>query len=79
MSHEASKQFIEDLEDAGYEPKSYSGRGMFGKICVSVHDASAWEVARTLESDMDVPEPREDALGLGNILYWPQYPWPDGE
>lgn len=29
-------KLIEILEDAGYEPQSYSGRGMYGKECVGV-------------------------------------------
>jgi len=79
-------KFLDALEQAGYEPRSYSGRGMFGKQCVSVSgdDVSAWEVARALwynnfdEDDLDVPEPRSDSLGLGIVLYWPSYEWPKG-
>jgi len=32
------------LRSAGYEPQSYSGRGMCGKYCLSVHVDSAFEV-----------------------------------
>lgn len=88
---EQVEKFIEALEDAGYEPKSYSGRGMFGKCCVSVssggedENVSAWDVARSLwfnnfdEDDLDIPEPRQDQLGLGIVLYWPSYEWPKDE
>ena len=72
-------KFLDALEQAGSEPRSYSGRGMYGKQCVSVSgdNVSAWEVARALwynnfeEDDLDVPEPRSDSLGLEIVLYWP--------
>jgi hypothetical protein len=37
---DASK-LIEALEDAGYEPRSYSGRGMYGRECVGVVTSGA--------------------------------------
>ncbi|CAN5951018.1 unnamed protein product [Sphagnum jensenii] len=82
------RKFIDVLEEAGYEPKSYSGRGMYGKQCVSVSGDredgfSGWEIARALwfnnydgEDDLDVPEPHQDSLGRGTVLYWPSYEWP---
>lgn len=89
-STEQVKQFIEALEDANFEVKSYSGRGMFGKSCVSVSQrdgegVSAWEIARELFHENhdgafeNVPEPRQDSLGLGIVLYWPSYEWPQEE
>jgi hypothetical protein len=77
---------IKALEEAYFEVKSYSGRGMFGKYCVSVSDgSSAWDIAKGLwrndfgsELDYcDIPEPRQDSLGLGIVLYWPSYTWPE--
>jgi hypothetical protein len=80
------KKFIEALEESGYEPESYSGRGMYGKECVSISgDVSAWDVARALwfcnfdSDDLDIPEPKQDQLGLGIVLYWPSYEWPKEE
>lgn len=81
-SKEETEALIEALEEGGFEPHSYSGRGMYGKCCVSVHDVSPWEVARELFSeshDFVIPEPRQDAMGLGIVLYWPSYEWPGGE
>ena len=77
-------KFLDALEQAGYEPRSYSGRGMYGKQCVSVSgdNVSAWDIAYALwynnldEDDLDVPEPHQDQLGLGIVLYWPSYEWP---
>ena len=76
---EQSKYLIEALADANLETKSYSGRGMYGKTCVSVRDASVWEIARAIPEDMNVPEPRQDQLGLAIVVYWPSYPWPESE
>ena len=75
-----TKAFIDALEDAFYEPVAYSGRGMYGKECVSLKgdDLSLWDVARSLPEDMYVSEPRTDSLGLGIVIYWPQYEWPKG-
>ena len=85
-NQEKVKKFIEALEDAGYDPKPYSGRGMFGKQCVSVseEDVTAWDIAHGLwylvpeDEHLDVPEPRQDSMGLGIVLYWPSYEWPEG-
>ena len=83
MSRINALDFCKVLEDAGYEPRSYSGRGMFGTRCVSIsgNSISAWKVASSLwfnnfdEIDLDVPEPRQDQLGLGIVLYWPTIEW----
>ena len=84
-----SQKLIEALEEGGWEVRSYSGRGMYGKRCVSVRDgqdgekASAWEIAKHLFSEQydgefdRLPEPQQDQLGLGIVLYWPRYPWPE--
>jgi len=47
-----TQEFIDLLEDAGLETRSYSGRGMFGKECVSFnveHDKLIGEVAAVVE------------------------------
>ena len=82
---EQSKALIDALTDLGYEPRSYSGRGMYGKECVAVTGVSVWNVAQGLFSEQfdedfsELPEPKQDALGLGNVLYWPSYPWPEDQ
>lgn len=91
-SAEQVKKFIEALEDADYTPEPYSGRGMYGKTCVSVSGGgndterpSIWELAKELANERwdgefdNVPEPRQDSLGLGIVLYWPSYEWPEKE
>lgn len=82
---EAVKLFIDALESEGFETRSYSGRGMYGKSCVAVTDVSAWEVAKALMNEThdgefdDLSEPKQDSLGMGNVLYWPSYEWPKEE
>jgi hypothetical protein len=92
---EQVKKFIDALEDADYTSKPYSGRGMFGKSCVSVSGGgrddednppvSAWEIAKDLFTERwdgefdNLPAPQQDSLGLGIVLYWPSYQWPEGD
>lgn len=85
MTPEDSKILIEALESVGAKPRSYSGRGMFGKSCVAVslnsdNNLSEWYIAQELvrEGDSVNPgAPRHDEMGLGTIIYWPNYPWPE--
>ena len=104
MKRLASKDFVELLEQAGYEPQSYSGRCMYGARCVSVNidrGVSAAKVAaevmreavsQTLDNAPDdmiadeltdridalasvLSETREDSMGLGGVVYWPDVKW----
>lgn len=66
-------QLIDALQAAGYTPRPYSGRGMFGASCVGV--------ALEYKSDVDQVKalggtPSVDALGLGTIVYWQAASWP---
>ena len=76
------QEFVNLIASAGYRPKSYSGRGMFGKRCVSVNldrneetafAANVIQVAQT----RDVPavmrviaDHSKDSMGMGVVLYW---------
>jgi hypothetical protein len=64
------------LSAAGYEPDSYSGRGMYGKECVGVIVASYAEVARAAQ--IVGREPTTDSMGRGVVAYWPSIAWVDG-
>jgi hypothetical protein len=68
----------EKLVEAGYCPQSYSGRGMFGKTCVSVA-LEAWDLVYDLGKDVGevAPRPKLDQLGMGVVAYWPREPWLD--
>lgn len=70
---------IDALESAGYEPRPYSGRGMYGKDCVAVSGQfiSPFKVGQDIGEGFGAP--REDSLGKGIVLYWPSYKWPEGD
>ena len=78
------------LEDLGYETRSYSGRGMYGKSClgfvVENGDLSKGWVANLIEWAAEHPDEgfiiagdvagyRTDSMGLGQIIYFPQVPY----
>ena len=68
------KELIEKLEDAGYEWRSYSGRGMFGKSCVGVtlrNDGELFQLGADVGNDFGLPT--TDSMGLGIIAYWPRH------
>ena len=68
-----SEELIQRIEAAGFKPRSYSGRGMYGKECVGV------SVNARSEGDADeLPRGNSvDSLGMGQIWYWPQCVWPE--
>lgn len=78
------------LENAGFEPRSYSGRGMYGKQCLAVEAGSPFDIlSAVLEvvSWSDTPKEdadtlakafkcvRTDSLGLGVVVYFPNIPY----
>ncbi len=79
------------LEHAGVEGiRSYSGRAMYGRICLGVDTDDVGEVfAAILESvegeedTRDIQEAfrnmRTDSMGRGTIVYFPQVPFVDDE
>jgi len=56
-----SEKLIEAIEDAGYEARSYSGRGMYGKCCVGV-EINREREAFTLGAKVDCPLMCSDSL-----------------
>jgi hypothetical protein len=76
MSRDQTQELINALTDAGFTPESYSGRGMYGKNCVSVKNESIFDVGRALAELDSIPEPSQDQLGKGIVLYWPSCEWP---
>lgn len=78
------KTFIQALIDAGYEPCSYSGRGMYGKQCTAiVTDDHAFKVGLLVCVALPDDYPtyklenvNEDSMGRSTVLYWPAMEWP---
>lgn len=65
--------YIAWQNDADFR-EDYSGRGMYGKFCYGIvtnrdnHNAVIADIHNS-----DLPEPAQDSMGLGTILYWPQF------
>ena len=80
-----SESLIVALKDVGYDPRAYGGRGMYGKRCVAItgDDITVWGLAKALFSEQfdgqfnRLSAPQQDQLGLGIVLYWPSYEWPN--
>lgn len=75
-----SQELIDAIEGAGYDARDYSGRAMFGSVCVGVDldsDGDLWKLACDLtQQGLEVPAPRTDSMGTGIIAYWPTIKWP---
>lgn len=73
------------IEDLGYETRSYSGRGMYGREClgVTVEDPISFtlELGYAIGQEETSELPRRtswDSMGLDYIVYFPNVPY-DGE
>lgn len=65
------QNLIVHLKLEGLDPQPYSGRGMYGRECVSVRIPQGEE-----PGDYNLPRGwRQDQLGLGLIVYWPSIDW----
>lgn len=68
------------LSILGYDPRPYSGRGMYGKECLSVvveWSNDQWVIAQALALRFGetTPAPDSDSLGRNTVLYWSQIEW----
>lgn len=83
-----SKTFQQILEAAGYVTRSYSGRGMDGKECLSVTLAGDGMMGRFFADVLEVIDAEEmdpaahafrrmrtDSLGKGTVVYFPGVPF----
>lgn len=68
----STKALLTRLTKAGYRPRSYSGRGMYGRVCVGV------TLDRFEELTVGARTATWDSMGLGRIAYWPGHTWPAG-
>jgi hypothetical protein len=66
---------MEAIRMAGHRPRAYSGRGMLGAHCVSVHldsPQTLLELGPALATRFGtIPRPTLDQLGMGVVAYWP--------
>jgi hypothetical protein len=76
------------IEDADFETRSYSGRGMYGKSCLAVSADDPVEVvakamaAVAADNGVDlwdlaekISNARTDSMGRGIVIYWPGIPY----
>lgn len=81
-----AKKLVMAVRNAGYEARSYSGRGMYGRTCVGItieRGTSAFTVGIHVAAELgeDAHEAARlstahDNLGLDTILYFPMVDWP---
>ncbi len=74
------------LEDIGYETRSYSGRGMYGKQCLGIELDEGMgslfaDILESIEPDdlfemsKAFRQMQQDSLGMGKIIYFPSIPF----
>lgn len=81
-----SQQVIEAIKDAGYDTRSYSGRGMFGKECLGVttdnpikmvceviaaFSVKVNDIETVEELTKVLGKAQTDSMGRDTIVYWP--------
>ena len=80
-----SQKFIDTLEECGFEPRSYSGRGMYGKNCIGVATDDIFDLGFQVESALSgedighIPPCRTDSMGMDTIVYRPDLAWPEDD
>lgn len=88
------KDVKDACESMGYQARSYSGRGMYGRACLGIEvprgistSSLAFKLAIELkaigaEDAIDFLMNRDwnqDSMGLGSIIYIPSLSWEDEE
>lgn len=76
-------ELTEALRTVDLEPQSYSGRGMYGRQCVSVKGSSQKDlISRIVMCGLEpeqvgqlIQMSHADSLGLGVVIYWPSIEW----
>lgn len=88
---DAEPDLCELIEEVGFDPRDYSGRGMYGKVCIGVTCDDPLSVIQDItEIIMRDYKPAvaktflsklrnhaTDDMGLSQILYWPRIAWPE--
>lgn len=87
-------RLIEAIEEAGFTARDYSGRGMYGRVCVGFTTGDLFKagvavaMAAALAADegeergamLDLQDlsVRTDQMGFDVIVYFPGVAWPEG-
>src|SRR6185503_1826598 len=89
METELFNAIVETFQDMGATPRSYSGRGMYGKECFGVDSsnpvndlirlfgalAEQFDAEQIAEVANALDGVRMDSMGRGSIMYWPSIEW----
>ena len=90
VNEDLAKMIIEAAEDAGYDTRSYSGRGMYGQYCLGISfdsygsptdiviDILSYDALNDKLAEA-LKGARTDSMGLGGVIYWPHIPYIDSE
>lgn len=76
-----AQQLKKIINDAGYEARSYSGRGMYGKECVGVTCDNQVDLIFDMMDHASRNQIKElkgcktDSMGRSIIVYWPNVAW----
>mgnify|MGYP001578260863 CR=1 FL=1 len=79
IDEEEFENLVDKIEYIGYCVQSYSGRGMYGKVCLGVqidHLPEIFSLGQALYEYEEMSYPSIDNLGLNYIVYWPDILWP---
>jgi hypothetical protein len=66
-----SRNLQEKLEAAGLRTREYSGRGMYGKMCLGVVAKSSVAVFASGLSPQEIRTACTDSMGHEVVVYWP--------
>lgn len=75
-------------EDMDFNVHSYSGRGMYGKTCLAITGDNinliqlGYEIAGGYGDEVEyhhVMKYKQDSMGLGTVIYWPNIPYVEEE
>ena len=91
-SKEEFEKIVDALDMAGFDYRSYSGRGMYGEYCLGIDCDNVTKcivdicIAIVNDENTDpcdlmelLRDARSDSMGLGAIVYFPNIPWFDKE
>jgi len=84
-----AQTLVDAIENAGFEVRSYSGRGMNGRVCLGVEldGTTSFELAAKIAGELlDADDADaigdlarlsvcQDSMGKGTIIYFPEIPW----
>lgn len=68
----------ETLQAAGFTPRPYSDRGMFGRQCLGVTAATTQAVFAAGLTPAQINNASVDSLDQGVIVYWQSVAWTEG-